>query len=387
MANRRRWSSTVGNARGMRVRVYEREPGGTLYCAAWVPGSGFSRRSLGHTDKRRALREAKQLALLRPKGESDECSPLALKALFERYLTQATHSRDGSLKTEAYRRDCKRRAERLVKWFGAHCEVPTLTPDRMEAYVRARRAGQINGRQVRARSVQCDLVLLKGMLRWATGVFESGKPLLDRSPLSTYAPPRERDPRRPLIDGGTVQALMGVSARVDVLLGLLIVLMDTTGRRLSSVLGLRWDDFDFERRTITWRPELDKRRRSWVTPMPSRAREALLHYRSEHPRIGTALVFPSQGNPSKPVSKYVAEAWLERAFKKAGLTHPRGGLWHMFRRKWATERKNYPLRDVAAAGGWSDVHTLLTCYQQPDDETLRAVVEGEKQTQKQTQVN
>ena len=57
------------------------------------------------------------------------------------------------------------------------------------------------------------------------------------------------------------------------------------------------------------------------------------------------------------------------------MTKPDGGLWHCFRRKWPTERKGLPLRDVAAAGGWSDVQTLLTCYQQPDEETLREVVD------------
>ncbi len=30
------------------------------------------------------------------------------------------------------------------------------------------------------------------------------------------------------------------------------------------------------------------------------------------------------------------------------------------------------LKDVAAAGGWRDVQTLLTCYQQPDQDTLLA---------------
>ena len=30
--------------------------------------------------------------------------------------------------------------------------------------------------------------------------------------------------------------------------------------------------------------------------------------------------------------------------------------------------------DVAEAGGWNDTQTLLTCYQQPDQETLLAVV-------------
>jgi integrase len=189
-----------------------------------------------------------------------------------------------------------------------------------------------------------------------------------------------------MIDGRTVSALAAVAERINALLPVLIVLADSTGRRVSSILGLRWDDFDFERETIHWRPELDKRRRSWVTPMPKRAREALQRFRSAHPSIGSALVFPSARDANKPVSVYVAEAWLERAYEAAELAHPRGGLWHMFRRKWATERKTYPLKDVAAAGGWSDVHTLLTCYQQPDERTLRAVVEGEQLTQKLTQV-
>jgi hypothetical protein len=36
-------------------------------------------------------------------------------------------------------------------------------------------------------------------------------------------------------------------------------------------------------------------------------------------------------------------------------------------RNWATERKELPLKDVAAAGGWKDVTTLLTCYQHADE--------------------
>jgi hypothetical protein len=36
--------------------------------------------------------------------------------------------------------------------------------------------------------------------------------------------------------------------------------------------------------------------------------------------------------------------------------------------------KNLPVSDVAAAGGWSDVGTLLRCYQQPDDATMLEVM-------------
>lgn len=51
-----------------------------------------------------------------------------------------------------------------------------------------------------------------------------------------------------------------------------------------------------------------------------------------------------------------------------------GGLWHPLRRKWVTERKRYPAKDVAAAGGWRHEPTMLTSYQQADTETVRRVV-------------
>jgi hypothetical protein len=51
---------------------------------------------------------------------------------------------------------------------------------------------------------------------------------------------------------------------------------------------------------------------------------------------------------------------------------PMSGLWHPYRRKWATERKHLSITDVAEAGGWKDTVTLLTCYARPDNETLLA---------------
>ncbi len=53
-----------------------------------------------------------------------------------------------------------------------------------------------------------------------------------------------------------------------------------------------------------------------------------------------------------------------------------GSLWHAYRRGWVTARKHLPDVDVAAAGGWKDVSTLKKCYQQPDLETMLAVVQG-----------
>ena len=70
--------------------------------------------------------------------------------------------------------------------------------------------------------------------------------------------------------------------------------------------------------------------------------------------------------------------WMDHAAGTQGT--PDGSLWHAFRRLWANGRKHLWVKDVAAAGGWNDVTTLLKCYQQPDEQTLRAV--GEYQSPK-----
>ncbi len=49
-------------------------------------------------------------------------------------------------------------------------------------------------------------------------------------------------------------------------------------------------------------------------------------------------------------------------------------MWHSIRRKWATERKGYPVRDVMEAGGWKNEETLLRSYQQPAADTVKRVV-------------
>ena len=60
---------------------------------------------------------------------------------------------------------------------------------------------------------------------------------------------------------------------------------------------------------------------------------------------------------------------------RAGLSKLDGSTWpHAYRRKWATERKHLPLVDVAAAGGWKGERMLLGIYQQPDLDTMLAVM-------------
>lgn len=64
------------------------------------------------------------------------------------------------------------------------------------------------------------------------------------------------------------------------------------------------------------------------------------------------------GSCAVPLGLKLAAYWLKRAYELSGVPKSDGSLWHAFRRLWATERK---VKNVAAAGGWKDVTTLIYC--------------------------
>ena len=68
------------------------------------------------------------------------------------------------------------------------------------------------------------------------------------------------------------------------------------------------------------------------------------------------------------------DKWLREAEIAAGLPALHGGLWHPYRRKWASERMHLPLKAVSDAGGWKNTATLLACYQHPDEAMLAQVM-------------
>ena len=53
-----------------------------------------------------------------------------------------------------------------------------------------------------------------------------------------------------------------------------------------------------------------------------------------------------------------------------------GGVFHPYRRLWATGRKNLPDANVAAAGGWKDTQALRLSYQQAVPEGVLIAVNG-----------
>jgi integrase len=168
--------------------------------------------------------------------------------------------------------------------------------------------------------------------------------------------------------------VLGVAERVHPLLKLALIVAEGTGRRLSAWRNLFWDDVDFDAGAICWRAVNDKKGYEQVVPMSEAVQQALAAVRKAQKAIGNTPVFPAPKHPATPCSREMMDKWLRRAFQLAELPPPVHGLWHSIRRKWATERKGYPVKDVAAAGGWRDTQTLLDSYQQVDAETVRQVV-------------
>jgi len=144
-----------------------------------------------------------------------------------------------------------------------------------------------------------------------------------------------------------------------------------TGHRLSSVRQLRWTDVDLKASTVRWRSEADKIGFEGTTELTEAARRALEAHRSREAAIGQVWVFPAKRGPSGPRSRHTFAKWWVTVANEAKLAPVKGRRFHSLRRKFATEMKHAPLRDLAHLGGWKSVSTVVEVYQRPDRETMQ----------------
>jgi integrase len=374
--SRRRWSKSIGE-RGNRVRLYEARPGGPIMRSTWINGKE-DRRSLGHRDRELATRQAYELlqGVLATEQAIEEES-LTLGMLAKLYQDSPQHL----AKKERTRKEDAKKLNRVVNFLGPNRNVVSLSESDVLRFTMARRAGDKSlegvwgGESVSDRTIELDLVLLMSALNWGTRERSSaGRRLLPENPLHGIKLPKEKNPRRPVMRHDVYLKLLGVAGQVHSLLKLALVVAEGTGRRISGWRNLRWYDVDFPNEQIRWRAEFDKKGFEDVVPMSDTVRDALREARKAQRVIGPAPVFPAPKDPTKPCDRHLLDNWLRRAIKLAKVKPEPGGLWHSLRRKWATERKGYPVKDVAAAGGWRDAETMLTSYQQVDAETVKRVV-------------
>ena len=343
------------------------------------------------TDREEALRLGRRLLAELMKGEVQALprTPLTLGELWRRYSSECAEYLDNKDRT---RKESEAKANILLGYFGKEFRVADFRRDHQRAYEVARQAGGIvfnlkgdETEKTRARSADADIGLLHTMLQWATTVrLPSGEFLLERNPLQGVKRIREKNKKQPAATWeryeATVAAMQKLGAESEsdddrlrwVRMEFALFLAERTGKRLGSIRQLRWEDFSFEQQVVHWRAEADKKGYSWQVPMPADFFDAVKGFQREIGAVG-GFVFAAPNTCDGMMDTSQFAKWLRVAEKKAKLAKLDGSLWHAYRRKWAIERKQFPLKDVAAAGGWKDVSTLLEVYQQSDAQSVLAV--------------
>lgn len=403
MAKRKRrnkaWSRSFGPY-GSRIRLYADPNSGILYAETRDPSlpCGYRARSLGHRDKKRAsLWAQKQVAQLMEGNDTlRDQTPIAA-LVFALYFEHQTPTKSAS--------EQKADQKRISMWkriLGPKKDLSKLTRREWQDFTERRRSGAIDRlgqevppekrRPVRDSTVGGDLVFLRSVVNWATEwtVDYGNRCLMRENPARGFPIPAEKNPRRPVATHDRLEKVLAVAGSITMVVGRgkkrrversylpeILTLAAHTGRRIKAILALRYEDLrlsEGEYGSIFWPSATDKMGREWLVPLNAEARSAIDRVLKDRPGIGAAFLFPAVNNRENHLAVEVASAWLIEAERRAGLQKHNGSLWHAYRRMWATARKHLPLKDVAAAGGWTDTETLLACYQHADQATMFKIV-------------
>jgi integrase len=376
----KRWSYSTGERGRNRVRIFEHPSTRGLFLEVYDTGRR-KRIALGHRDRELAKAKAEEVATALRRGITTAGAEPTLPKLFDNYLREVTPRKSASSQQK------DRQVTRLfLEMFGADRKVMTLSRRDWDAFIQRRRQGsdgrpgKVRGKAVRDRVVAQNLKTVVAILNWATMAGDGqGGYLLERNPLKGFPFPVEINPRRPMLSQEQYQAMVDSAGTISPHFELALVLAHETGHRIGSIRLLRWSDVDLENGRVRWRGENDKIGFEHVTPLTEAAQTALIRARKAQGAIGDSWVFPAPEDASKPVSRHLVRDWWERGEKLAGITHQAGLGWHSLRRKFATELKHTPLKDLCHLGGWKEPQTVLKCYQQADEATMRQALEGRKQ--------
>lgn len=373
--------STSRDVTNIYVRIRQKQTGKQL------------RRSLGHSNRQKAMTYADQTAKQLLTGASWR-APEALTwgRLFSQYQRYEVPK-----KARASQSHDSRRIEMWTRFLGGRKNPTDLTLRDLDTFVADRSSGQIDSRgkrvagplkTVRPRTVQADLQFLHTVLNWGTRWQEGGKYLLHENPMRRFRIPPVKNPRRPVATHDRLLALMEVAPQLRMrvawngkrerrptYLRELLDLADGTGRRIGAVCKLHSRDIrtDVGRHgAIVWPAATDKvglESTILMTPELRTIVDACLD------RVGgDGYLFPAPNDRSRPMGTYLARKWLGEAEKLAGIPTQDGSALHAYRRKFVTERKHHPAKDVSEAAGFKNTRIMIEMYQQPDEATQLQVL-------------
>ena len=363
------WSYVAGEKGRNRVRVYEHPTTQRIFLE--VKDHGLRKRvALGHRDREAAKRKADEVAASLGSTQSMMEADITFGALIDNYLREVTPT-----KGEHKQKHDHRIAKMMVEVLGSARRVSQFTHRDAARFVAERkrrgdqRVGKARGRPIRNRLIGYDIMFLKAVFNWGVNAG-----LLHNNPLRGFRTAREESTTRPILTAAEFESLLKTSESIDPIFRLCLIVTNETGHRIGAVRLLKWSDIDFDKAEIRWRGENDKRKFEHVTPLTPVAEQVLKDAQRVRGSIGDSLVFPSPTNAEEPVSHHLLRDWWQRGEVAAGLAreHLRG--WHSLRRKFATEMKHAPLKDLCALGGWKDHQTILMCYQRADPVTMRTAL-------------
>lgn len=305
---------------------------------------------------------------IKPKHER-----LTLATLFDNYIENRTRGK--CPRGQSHDRAC---AEMFLRFFGANKEPHTLRIQEWDRFIRERRDGFMipntrksnrgrrpnsnTPRKVGNRAIEKDLKWLLAVLNWATVARnERGETLLERNPLKGLKVPKEKSPTRPIVTQDEYDRLLTAAHALGWRHELMLILAHETGHRRGAIARLEWEHVDLKVGRIDWPQHSDKIGMAHSTQLTPAALEAL---RKAHKgRESLTWIFPSPSDPGQCCADdYVAKWWPEIE-RKAEIPHRKGLGFHSLRRKFATDLKDAPYKDVLALGGWRNLQTLVTCYQ------------------------
>lgn len=239
------------------------------------------------------------------------------------------------------------------------------------------------------RSVEADLQLFKAACDWARGKKTiTGEPVLDADPFADYVIEEEKNPERPAASHDRFEAMLAsarelAAAATDPyhrhtfeLFAVALTVLEGTGRRISAVLGLEWEDLIGEpsaEQRIQFRLDLDKENVESTVPLAPHVADALQAYRERRSASLGRFIFPDRSGEQPMKRDNLAHTFREvEAHTK--LPPLNGGQFHPYRRKFAAERKHIPPETVMRLMGLRDLKVFFECYARVSEHDMRTAL-------------
>lgn len=253
------------------------------------------------------------------------------------------------LEETAHKKDHKHDREKLC-WIARHWHTKRLEEIDRES---VRSLAKIKLSEVKASTVNRYLALIRAILRRAVIEWE----WIDKAPHIRLFPEPSRRVRwlRPEQARKLLEELPEHQRHA-------VVFALSTGLRAGNVLGLRWEQVDFDRRVCSFDAAQMKNGEDFHVSLNDNALEILYARQNIHPDY----VFTFRG---KPVKCFSTKAWY-KAMDRAGIENFR---WHDLRHTWASwlVQEGVPLYALQEMGGWKNSNMVRRYAHLSPDSNLK----------------